>query len=204
MTTSTEEVRRLRNNPAIAAALKKVDEAWAPDLKEYMDSLPAPGSSLGSKAIKDSVWGMITLRGEEVLVVDSPVVQRLRRIKQLGTTFFTFPTADYSRFEHSLGVLHQGERMIAAIKERSTNQGEVEGARRAIRLACLLHDIGHLPLSHLAERHFDDFPDSLFVSVSARHLEPQSVAANDCVHQEVRWTRWKWKESSRADGTVRS
>ena len=42
------------------------------------------------------------------------------------------------------------------------------------------------------------------VSVSARHLEPQSVAANDCVHQEVRWTRWKWKESSRADGTVRS
>lgn len=162
MTTSAEEARLLRKIPAVAAALKKVDETWAPDLKEYIDSLPVPGGTLGSKAIKDSVWGMITLRGEEVLVVDSPVVQRLRRIKQLGTTFFTFPTADYSRFEHSLGVLHQGERMIAAIKERSKNQGEVERARPAIRLACLLHDIGHLPLSHLAERHFEDFPDQLF------------------------------------------
>ncbi len=123
--------------------------------------MPPIGEMGGAKSIKDSVWGMIHLEPAEIVVIDSPPFQRLRHVKQLGTTFYTFPTAAYSRFEHALGVMHQVTRMVDAIQKRS-QVGKIEKERSAARLACLLHDIGHLPLSHLTERHFNDYPEPIF------------------------------------------
>jgi HD superfamily phosphohydrolase len=55
---------------------------------------------------------MIDLTAREVVIVDSPPLQRLRRVRQLGLSYLTYPTAGYTRFEHSLGAVHQCERTV--------------------------------------------------------------------------------------------
>jgi HD superfamily phosphohydrolase len=117
--------------------------------------------------VKDAVWGMIDLSHREVLVLDSPPIQRLRRVRQLGLGHLVYPTAGYSRFEHSLGALHQADRMIRAVASRTgrrvmaggewkwTLEAEVLSALSVTRLAALLHDVGHLPLSHVSERFYE-------------------------------------------------
>jgi HD superfamily phosphohydrolase len=121
----------------------------------------------GTKAIKDAIWGMIHLTRSEVTVVDSPPLQRLRRIRQLGLGYLTYPTAGYSRFEHTLGALQQADTMLRAVASRTgrvidtssgqpTRAGEPELLKMlgVVRLAALLHDVGHLPLSHVSERFY--------------------------------------------------
>ncbi len=93
------------------------------------------------KFFRDPLYGFIGLTGKEVELLGTPVVQRLRRIKQLGNTHLVYPSACHSRFEHTLGVLHIATRMAQKL-ELSDNEIET------IRYAALLHDIGHGPLSH--------------------------------------------------------
>src|SRR5205807_6456918 len=119
-----------------------------------------------TKAVKDAVWGMISLTRQEVLVLDSPPLQRLRRIRQLGLGYLVYPTAGYSRFEHTLGAVNQADRMLRAVAsrtgrligdgkdERRVGEEEVLASLGVVRLAALLHDIGHLPLSHVSERFY--------------------------------------------------
>ncbi len=108
-----------------------------------------------AKAVKDAVWGMIGLESSEVAIVDSPPFQRLRRIRQLGLGYLTYPTGGYSRFEHSIGSMHQADRMLRAIELRSpAHRAELARHRRTVRLAGLVHDLGHLPLSHVSERYY--------------------------------------------------
>lgn len=150
--------------PEVKALVERMETIWCSGLKRYKETLPDEGEFPSSKSVKDSVWGMIDISREELIVVDSPVLQRLRGIRQLGVTFLTFPTADYSRFEHSLGVMHQVGRMITALGSRSSARDLVENLRGPARLAGLLHDIGHLPYSHLCERYYDEHPDADFAT----------------------------------------
>jgi HD superfamily phosphohydrolase len=83
-------------------------------------------------------------------------MQRLRGIKQLGTTYLAYPGAMHTRFDHSIGVVHLTERMIAAINRNAEADpqgcltvGEPE--TRIIRIAALLHDVTHLPFGHNIE-----------------------------------------------------
>ncbi|NOZ77169.1 MAG: HD domain-containing protein [Euryarchaeota archaeon] len=96
------------------------------------------------KVIRDSIHGDIFLTQLEMDVIDTPQFQRLRRLKQLGTTYMVYPSANHTRFEHSLGALHLAgriaERLGLSIEDRIN-----------LRLAALLHDIGHGPLSHTSE-----------------------------------------------------
>jgi len=94
--------------------------------------------------VRDPVHGFIRLLGRECEVVDTPVFQRLRRIRQLAMAHLVYPGAVHSRLEHSLGVAHVAGRLC----ERLDIDGE---ATRIIRLAALLHDIGHGPFSHPSE-----------------------------------------------------
>ena len=94
----------------IGAYLKRLSETFGPDEAAVEQR---------SKAVKDSLWGMIDLDGPELVVVDSPPLQRLRRVRQLGFGYLTYPTAGYSRFEHSLGAMHQSERLLRAVQRRS-------------------------------------------------------------------------------------
>lgn len=95
--------------------------------------------------ILDPVHGeFVGVRDAEEPIIESPVVQRLRRIHQLGLSFFVYPGATHTRFEHSVGVMHLAGRLAESI-------GLEEDAVQAYRLGGLLHDIGHSPYSHALE-----------------------------------------------------
>jgi HD superfamily phosphohydrolase len=95
-------------------------------------------------AIKDSVHDYIEVAGVARELLATPPVQRLRRISQLGTVVLVYPSANHSRFEHSLGVYHLADRALEHLG--------VEGKQaERVRAAALLHDIGHGPYSHNIE-----------------------------------------------------
>ncbi len=101
------------------------------------------------KLIVDSIHGDIHLNAIELRVVDTASFQRLRHLKQLGMAQATYPNATHTRFAHSVGVLGIMEHVTRVAKhELSLSDEEVED----IRLAGLLHDVGHYPYSHLMER----------------------------------------------------
>ena len=74
----------------------------------------APGSGR-AKEFNDPIWGTLVLQPHEVVVLDSPLLQRLRRIRQLGVAHLVYPSAQHTRLEHSLGVAHQIERLAGSV-----------------------------------------------------------------------------------------
>lgn len=104
----------------------------------------------GFEVVRDPLWDNIRLDAAAVTVIDTPTVQRLRYIRQLGHAFLVYPGATHSRFEHALGTYHLARRALATLTERQP--GEItESEHLAVRLAALLHDIGHYPYSHALE-----------------------------------------------------
>lgn len=101
--------------------------------------------------IRDPLWDNIRLDRAAQLVLDTPAVQRLRYIRQLGHAFLVYPGATHTRFEHALGAYHLTRRALASLEERGELAQVTERDCIAIRLAALLHDIGHYPFSHALE-----------------------------------------------------
>lgn len=96
------------------------------------------------KTIKDSVHDHIEVSGVARDLLDTSTVQRLRHIRQLGTVDLVYPSANHTRFEHSLGVYHLADRALAHLG--------IEGTQaERVRAAALLHDVGHGPYSHNLE-----------------------------------------------------
>jgi len=137
-------------------------EEFAEDLlRPYVDALPSEPEKANQKEFNDPIWGTLYLRPEEVVVLDSPVLQRLRRVKQLGVVHYVYPAATHSRLEHSLGVVHQVQRMITSLNDRGLEAEEAPPASQhsvvsvdleaAMRMAALCHDIGHGFMSHVSE-----------------------------------------------------
>ncbi|MFC6864946.1 HD domain-containing protein [Halomicroarcula sp. GCM10025817] len=94
--------------------------------------------------IKDSVHDHIAVEGVAEDLLETPPVQRLRHIAQLGTVTLVYPSANHTRFEHSLGVYHLADRALSELG--------IEGQQaERVRAAALLHDVGHSPYSHNVE-----------------------------------------------------
>ena len=103
-----------------------------------------------TKVLKDPVHSYIHINYEVVWnCLDSKEFQRLRRIRQLGGDFQVYPTAEHSRFSHSLGVYEIVRRMVTEIKSLSVELNEYD--KICVMLAGLLHDVGHGPFSHAFE-----------------------------------------------------
>lgn len=101
------------------------------------------------------VSGSVVLYGPEIDVVQARAFQRLGGIKQLGTSYVVFRGALHTRFEHSIGSLHQAERMIEAIRTNPREPFPVDdAAHRLARLGALLHDLPHVPFGHTLEDEF--------------------------------------------------
>ena len=98
--------------------------------------------------IIDPIHDFIRAYGSEIQIIDNPIFQRLRRIRQLSGAHLTYPGAQHTRFEHSLGVMHiAGQASQALLEKGMIKADDIEN----LRLAALLHDIGHGPFSHLFE-----------------------------------------------------
>ena len=98
--------------------------------------------------IIDPIHDFIRVYKHELSIIDSPIFQRLRRIRQLSGAHLTYPAAQHTRFEHSLGVMHIASLAGHALNEKGIiKSDDIE----ILRLAGLLHDIGHGPFSHLFE-----------------------------------------------------
>ncbi|MHC4169391.1 MAG: HD domain-containing protein [Planctomycetota bacterium] len=109
------------------------------------------GEEFRHKIIIDPVHGDIGLSKLETELIDTPTFQRLRGIKQLGFAYLVYPNARHSRFEHSLGVMHIMTRILESFRSKDKDSVSDEVFRK-LRVAALLHDIGHYPYSHLMEK----------------------------------------------------
>jgi hypothetical protein len=127
------------------------------------------------EVVRDPLWNNIRLEAEALAVVDTPAVQRLRYVRQLGHAFLVYPGATHTRFEHALGTYHLARRVLAQLDDlvgggRGRRPDPAEAL--AVRLAALLHDIGHYPFSHALEEaglpHHED--------LAARHLTTGPLA----------------------------
>ena len=107
------------------------------------------------KRIFDPIHHFIELEPAEVRLLDLPVMQRLRRLRQLGLAYLAFPSAEHSRFTHALGALAMGTRafdeLIRHGREFFRDESDITYQRRLVRAALLLHDVGHGPFSHACE-----------------------------------------------------
>lgn len=109
---------------------------------------------MAERIYRDSVHNIIRVNTDSpegrltVSLVDTPEFQRLRRIRQLGLAYFAYQSAEHSRFTHSLGAFHLATRMIAKLRLSYKIPDEPQ---TAVRIAALVHDIGHGPFSHVIE-----------------------------------------------------
>ena len=103
------------------------------------------------KVIRDPLWNNIRVDPLALRLIDTAAFQRLRYVRQLGLAFLVYPGASHSRFEHALGAYHLARRALALLDERGDLGGVGETMCTEIRLAALLHDIGHYPFSHALE-----------------------------------------------------
>jgi HD superfamily phosphohydrolase len=133
--------------------------------------------------VKDTVHDHIEIDGVAADLVDTPAVQRLRHVKQLGTVQLVYPSANHTRFEHSLGVYHLASRALDPLGI---------GGKRADRIeaAAMLHDVGHGPFSHNLEalthrrtgKYHDDVEELLAAGAVGEvlrdhDLDPDRIAA---------------------------
>lgn len=103
-----------------------------------------------SYEIRDPIHGFIALSEKEVNLINTKAFQRLRRIRQLAMAFLVYPGTLHTRFDHSIGVMHIAGRICDRLNR--TNE-----ERQQVRLAALLHDIGHGPFSHVSEHLLDKY-----------------------------------------------
>lgn len=131
---------------------KRVNEIVTNSLSEYN-----PEKHAREKSIRDAVWGTCRFYPWEVAILDSPLLQRLRDIRQTGLAYLVYPTSVHSRFDHTLGVVTISSRIVRSINDKHPLKKDplisYEDHMR-IRLSALLHDVGHSCLSHVSESVF--------------------------------------------------
>ena len=100
--------------------------------------------------LNDPIYGFIGIRSPLIFeVISHPWFQRLRRISQMGFSYYVYPGAHHTRFEHALGAMHLMQEVIAVLRKKGVEISEEEA--EAMQLTILLHDIGHGPFSHTTE-----------------------------------------------------
>ena len=141
------------------------------------------------KYINDPVYGGIAITQMKLEIIDTPIFQRLRGLRQLARVNFVFPGAEHSRYVHSLGVLY----IMGLMTDHLLKKGMLEEEDAVkMRAAALLHDIGHYPLSQLGEsvysyRKDNKIADSIIElgeQSEKKHLYEMSSSHSNSAHHE--------------------
>lgn len=130
-----------------------------------------------SKIIFDPLYGFVHLTRLEWEIIHTPFYQRLRWIKQIGFSCYTFPGAEHSRFGHSIGVMFNAHKIIQSIGKASSDadlfddsvQSEQKKWHQSVRLAALLHDLGTFCFSHTTEMAYIRFGETTNTKNSKGH-----------------------------------
>ena len=133
--------------------------------------------------IRDPVHGSIPLSPQEVAVIDTAEYQKLRTIKQLGFSEFSFPGGTHNRYIHSIGVTHLAGMAFDVIFDAypfTSNDSRVR-FRQCLRLAAMLHDIGHGPLSHTTE---EVMPQLSQLSVGVYRFKEGGLEERQATHED--------------------
>ncbi|MDQ5984654.1 MAG: hypothetical protein CSYNP_00349 [Syntrophus sp. SKADARSKE-3] len=114
-----------------------------------------------AKIIHDPLWGTIRLEPWEVALLDLPLIQRLRQIHQTSLVSYVFPGCSHTRFEHTMGVIQQAQKLIDAVNKQYAPRDEkfTPETIRNIRIAALFHDCGHSCFSHISEDLYESCTD---------------------------------------------
>jgi len=141
MPSQAEQELRNRVDSYVGSRLPTDVAAW---VKKYRTK---------AKIIHDGLWGTFELYPYHLAILDTPLLQRLRFIKQTGCTYLTYPSSLHSRFEHTIGVLYQTIKIASVITARTPKKlGETELANLSV--AAIMHDTGHGPFSHSSEEFY--------------------------------------------------
>jgi len=128
--------------------------------------------------IRDPVWNNIWIDEIALRLIDTPAFQRLRRVRQLGLAYLVYPGAVHTRFDHALGVYHLTGRALGRLEVAGELRDVPERDITILRLAGLLHDIGHYPFSHtLEELETDLVPDDHEQAAGQFLADPQVAAS---------------------------
>jgi deoxynucleoside triphosphate triphosphohydrolase SAMHD1 len=200
----------LRSDVAWTSALEAAFDKVGFD-QDYISSLDDARRKYNRiKAIKDHLWGMIEIEPQDAWLLDSPLFQRTRRVRQTGLTYFTYPNANHSRFEHSLGVYFVVKRLLATFRRteeafdiakqqrpyHDVRFAPVAYARRSreerlILHAALLHDLGHAVFSHVSEKLFSANPHLKMGSKTVLQFRQDFQARYDLVESDIQTGRGK-------------
>ena len=101
--------------------------------------------------VRDPLWGSIAVDATAARLLDTPAIQRLRYVRQLGLAHLVYPGATHSRFEHALGAYHLARRALANLRESGALAAVAVDEPAIVSAAALLHDVGHYPFSHALE-----------------------------------------------------
>ena len=107
-----------------------------------------------SRTINCPLYGFINITPRMGYIMDTPEFKRLHNLRQLGATYLVYPSANHTRFEHSLGVSHLAKKLLLSLKEKNPFLDVIDdNLIELVQIAGLIHDIGHGPFSHL----YDDY-----------------------------------------------
>jgi len=173
---SKDDVRDLLKILAEAAG-SDLAAAPVPGTEGQPGEAPGPArgpGTLGGKPVRrfrDPIHGFIDVYENEMAVIEDPVFQRLRRIRQLSFAHLVYHGAEHSRFGHVLGTMHLAGRILEGMRARSGADIEEEDVRTA-RMAALLHDVGHRPYSHALDSLFDQSHEDLSEALVTGRFAP--------------------------------
>ena len=134
------------------------------------------------KIIHDPLLGTNFFEAHEIAIIDTPLLQRLRSIAQTGLAHLVYPGARHSRFEHTLGTVALVERYVRALRAHGGATPAIDDVDRwELRLAALLHDVGHAFFSHSSEALYRHLPDM----VAYRRAKGLAKGAGELVSQAI-------------------
>lgn len=105
-------------------------------------------------SIKCPLYGIIYITKRMNTIINTPEFKRLHNLRQLGITYLEFPSANHTRYEHSIGVSHLTQLLMTSLKKHHLELNITENMIELTQIAGLIHDIGHGPFSHLYDDHF--------------------------------------------------